>query len=73
MQVYPEIPNGPIKEIWHAQKWREDMSILRTLSPMYDAGNGRHYYVNELAQTDNGDLVIPFRWFIQDGKIHANA
>lgn len=72
LHFYPEIPDGAIREIWHAQKWRHDMD-LKILSPMYDAGHGRHFYVNELAKMSSGELIIPFRWFVQHNELHADA
>ncbi|KAJ7820467.1 hypothetical protein B0H14DRAFT_3735670 [Mycena olivaceomarginata] len=74
IHVYPEIPeDGVIREIWHAQKWRRDMD-LNNLSPMYDAKHlNAHFYVNEVARLDSGQLVIPVRWLQCGKKICADA
>jgi hypothetical protein len=67
IQRYPVIPaNGVISEVWHARKWRHDVD-RHILSPMYDAGNGIHYFIDEPAILSNSTIVVPVRW-LQDDK-----
>ncbi|KAH8809502.1 hypothetical protein DL96DRAFT_1440046, partial [Flagelloscypha sp. PMI_526] len=64
IHVYPEIlANGVISEVWHANKWCKCLPI-ENLSPMLDAGHGRHFFVSELARTIDNQLVIPQRWVL---------
>lgn len=69
IQVYSEIPDGPISEVWHGQKWRSDMD-LDLLSPMYNTG-GRHFYVKELTQMRDGSYIIPICWVTYRKRTHA--
>ncbi|THU84060.1 hypothetical protein K435DRAFT_807007 [Dendrothele bispora CBS 962.96] len=73
IHVYPEIPaDGIIREVWHAGKWRKDLD-LDVLSPMCDSENGSHYYVFELTRLCDGTFVIPLRWVVSKGTVHADA
>lgn len=71
IHVYPEIPTEAISEVWHAQKWRQDIA-RDCLSPMYDAGTC-HYFVDEVARTKNGRFVIPIRWLKCQDQVLADA
>ncbi|KZV67198.1 hypothetical protein PENSPDRAFT_584337 [Peniophora sp. CONT] len=72
LHFYPEIPDGPISEVWHAAKWRKGMDVT-TLTPMYVADPATHYYVGELAQDKSGALYVPVRWVIFHGEMYADA
>ena len=72
LHFYPEIPDGPISEVWHAEKWRHDMDVS-TLTPMYIANRATHYYVQELAQDKSGVFYVPVRWVMQHGEMYADA
>ncbi|KAJ6514774.1 hypothetical protein DFH09DRAFT_1251422 [Mycena vulgaris] len=71
LHFYPEIPDGPISESWHGQKWRRGID-RDALTPMI-VHCGRHFYVNELARCRDGKLVIPLCWVIFKGAMHADA
>lgn len=71
IHIYPEIPDGPISEVWHTKKWHTGLD-LSMLTPMFDAGD-RHYYVNEVARLASGALVVPSRWVIYKGELHADV
>ncbi|KAI0778011.1 hypothetical protein BD413DRAFT_683781 [Trametes elegans] len=70
IHVYPEIPNGPISEVWHTKKWHSGLDTSM-LSPMYDAKD-RHFYIQEVARTTSGELVVPARWIVYHGALHAD-
>lgn len=72
LHFYPEIAEGSITEVWHAEKWRKDLDPA-ILAPMYDDLHGRHYYVNELARLKSGEFVIPVRWVKWRGGQHADT
>lgn len=55
-----------ISEVWHAKKWRHDVD-WHILSPMYNAGDSRHYFIDEPAILSCGKMVIPVRW-LEDEK-----
>ncbi|KAJ7450480.1 hypothetical protein B0H11DRAFT_2161827 [Mycena galericulata] len=71
LHFYPEIPDGPIAEAWHAQKWRRELD-RDALTPMIVKGHS-HFYVNELARLNDGSFVIPLCWVIFKGEMHADA
>ena len=75
LHVYPEVTeDGSISEVFHAGKFHGPNGYdLSDLSPMWDAGGGVHYYVNELAQCLNGQYVIPIRWITFRGEVYADA
>lgn len=44
------------------------------MSPMYDAGMDRHYFIDELAALKDGRMVIPVRWLENEsGEVHFDA
>ncbi|KAF8480578.1 hypothetical protein JB92DRAFT_2837633 [Gautieria morchelliformis] len=72
-QTVPLLQHCPVKtsvqvtETWEATRWRE--LLLDLLTPMYL----KDYYVNELAEMVNGELVIPVTWIVCNGGMCADA
>ncbi|KAJ7717128.1 hypothetical protein B0H16DRAFT_1433890 [Mycena metata] len=71
LHFYPEIPDGPASEAWHAQKWRREID-RDALTPMIVDGH-RHFYVEELARLNDGSFIIPTCWVISKGRMCADA
>ncbi|THV06317.1 hypothetical protein K435DRAFT_645468 [Dendrothele bispora CBS 962.96] len=70
INFYPEETDGPISEVWQAERWREfDPSQL---TPMYSM-NGKQFYVNEVAMLQDNRLVIPLLWVKRHGVLCANC
>ena len=43
------------------------------LSPMFDDGSGCHYFVDEPMVLKSGAMIVPLRWILVDGVVHAEA
>jgi hypothetical protein len=72
LQRYPERrSDGGVSQIWHGEKLLKEVP-LDQLCPHHING-ARHFYVNEYAQLDDGRFVIPRRWVMIDGVLHAEA
>ena len=70
IQLYPEIVEGPLSEVWQAGRWKE---FKRSeLNPMFAHGL-KHFYVDELAELDSGDIVIPLIWIKWRGEVYADC
>ncbi|THU86067.1 hypothetical protein K435DRAFT_684434 [Dendrothele bispora CBS 962.96] len=70
MNFYPEETDGPISEVWQAERWKEfDPSDL---TPMYSS-NGKQFYVDEVAMLDDGRVAIPRIWIKRQGTLHADC
>jgi hypothetical protein len=72
IQHYPERrTDGKRSEVWHGDKILKEIP-LDQLCPHYIHG-ARHFYVNEYAQLVDRCIVIPRRWLLIDGQLHAEA
>jgi hypothetical protein len=71
--LYPEVnTNGSVSEIWHGDKLCKQLNPS-LLTPMFDAGQGVHYYLDELSQLTDGRFVIPVRWIKVDKFMHVDV
>lgn len=70
LKFYPEETDGRLTEFWEAQRLKEMPPDL--LTPMFRKGI-QSFYVNELAEMANGNLVIPHMWIIRNKVVCADA
>ena len=71
MNFYPEDRgDGPIEEVWQANRWKEFRP--EELTPMYSRGSKR-FFIEELCQLDDGTFVIPHNWIIRDKILTADC
>ncbi|THU82965.1 hypothetical protein K435DRAFT_823079 [Dendrothele bispora CBS 962.96] len=70
INFYPEETDGPISEVWQADRWKEFDASDLTL--MYSK-NGKQFYVNEVAMLHDSRLVIPLLWVKRHGVLHADC
>lgn len=70
LQFYPEKTDGPISEVWQAERWKEFGPSERT--PMYAHGL-KHFFINEVAQLDTGSFVLPLTWIKWNGTLCADC
>ncbi|KAJ6583705.1 hypothetical protein B0H10DRAFT_1833406, partial [Mycena sp. CBHHK59/15] len=70
LPFYPEETAGPIYEVWQAERWKEFKPS--ELTPMYARGL-RQFYIEEVAELDNGKMVIPLAWIKRGGVICADC
>ena len=70
LNFYPEETDGPISEVWQADRWKEFSPS--ELTPMYSRGM-RRFYIDEVAQLDTGEYVIPCNWIIRKKVLTADC
>ncbi|KAJ7752333.1 hypothetical protein B0H16DRAFT_1723687 [Mycena metata] len=70
LNFYPEETSGPNSEVWQAERWKEYKPS--ELTPMYARGL-RQFYIEEVAELDNGKMVIPLAWVKGGGILCADC
>ncbi|KAF6765746.1 hypothetical protein DFP72DRAFT_798276 [Ephemerocybe angulata] len=71
LQLYPEITEGPVSEVWQAQRWKE--YAPSQLTPMFAKSDRQKFYIGEVAQLRDGRLAIPQNWMMRDAKLCADC
>ncbi|KAJ7198300.1 hypothetical protein GGX14DRAFT_374386 [Mycena pura] len=66
LNFYPEETTGPVSEVWQAQRWKEFKPS--ELTPMFSRGL-RQFYIDEVAELDTGEKVMPLAWVKYDGVL----
>ncbi|KAJ7195227.1 hypothetical protein GGX14DRAFT_404142 [Mycena pura] len=66
LQTGLEEVTGPVSEVWQAERWKEISPS--ELTPMFSRGL-RQFYINEVAEMDDGMKVIPIAWIKRNGEL----
>ncbi|KAJ7063307.1 hypothetical protein C8F01DRAFT_1229908, partial [Mycena amicta] len=69
LNFYPEETAGPVSEVWQAQRWKE--YAPSQLTPMFSRGH-RQFYIDEVAELNTGEKVLPVAWIIRGGELWAD-
>ncbi|KAH9949935.1 hypothetical protein B0H21DRAFT_803620 [Amylocystis lapponica] len=76
IQFYPEL-GGPVTEFRQGEKWKEyneeTVDINQLMWADWINAPHRHFYIKELAEADDGQLLVPMRWFQENGVACADA
>ncbi|KAJ7197514.1 hypothetical protein B0H12DRAFT_1037871 [Mycena haematopus] len=70
MHFYPEETDGPISEVYQAERWME--YTPSQLTPMFSKGHKR-FWIEELAQLKDGTFVIPHTWIVRSGILTSDV
>ncbi|KAG9088201.1 hypothetical protein FRC07_012637, partial [Ceratobasidium sp. 392] len=74
MMLYPTDGEGEVAEVWDAEKLAKG-EHLDQLTPMAISPNDRtiHYYVNELCELEDGEILIPKMFLRRDNELWARG
>ena len=70
MHFHPEETNGPISEVFQAERWTE--YAPDQLTPMFTKGR-RRFWINELAQLEDGTFVVPQLLIVRNDELEADV
>ncbi|KAL4256220.1 hypothetical protein AB1N83_012604 [Pleurotus pulmonarius] len=70
LHLYPEVTDGPISEVWQAERWKEFQP--QELTPMFAKGL-THFYIEEVAELKSGQKVVPQNWYMYKGEVCSDC
>ncbi|KAI8453744.1 hypothetical protein BY996DRAFT_6414440 [Phakopsora pachyrhizi] len=72
LEFYPEQSAGKnICKLSQSKKWLQEYP--RDLRAQMISVGGKHYYIYELVQINDGSVVVPMFFYIKGGKMYAKA
>ena len=74
MQFYPTDGEGPVAEVWDAEKLSSG-ECKEQLTPMVVSphDSSKHFFVNELCELEGGKLFVPEMFFRQGDELWAHG